>query len=135
MRYSFILPILFLCMTCSDSATKQQLVGNWNYDLDATIQMMQSQGAASNDLNYVQSILTGLQDATLSFDYNGTAHFQMLDLQEAGSWKLKGKEPMLLLTLDSNEQRYLIEFTSPDTLILAPPTEEEGFRRVLTRGE
>ena len=132
MRYLTLLLLRLVPFSCADSETKQNLVGTWKYDMEATLAEMQKRGAVQADLNYIQSILIGLKEASISFEPDGNLVFSIADEKEEGTWKLQEKDKMLILGLNGSEQRSIIESINVDTLILLPAEEEEGFLRVLT---
>jgi hypothetical protein len=110
------------------------LLGSWEYNMEATLTEMQVRGADQNTMNYMQSIMIGLQEANIQFEPRGVVKFTMPNLEETGTWKLKDKDQFLVLTLDSSEQVSKIDHLSFDTLILHPdnPNQQHNLR-ILTR--
>lgn len=129
-----VLLFLLLPFACTENASHQILLGSWEYNLEATLAEMQARGADQNAMNYMQSIMIGLQEANIQFEPRGIVKFTMPDLEEAGTWKMKEKTQLLVLTLDSSEQVSKIDRLSFDTLILRPvdPDQQDNLR-VLTR--
>ena len=134
MQRLIFLCLLLLPIACAESPSQQMLVGNWEYNLEATLTELRDRGADQNTMNYMQSIMIGLQEANIQFEPRGVVKFAMPNLEEEGSWKLREKDQLLVLTLDSNEQVSRIESLSLDTLILRPsdPTQRNNLR-ILTR--
>ncbi|MEM6377415.1 MAG: hypothetical protein AAF705_04325 [Bacteroidota bacterium] len=130
--------LIFLCLllpiACAESPSQQMLVGSWEYNLEATLTELRDRGADQNTMNYMQSIMIGLQEANIQFEPRGVVKFTMPNLEEEGSWKLQEKEQLLVLTLDSSEQVSKIDYLSLDTLILRPsdPSQQDNLR-ILTR--
>lgn len=129
-----IVLFLFLPIACAENPSEQMLLGTWNYNLEATLAEMQNRGADQNTMNYMQSIMIGLQEANIQFEPRGVVKFTMPDLEEKGSWKLQDKDQLLVLTLDSSEQVSKIDYLSLDTLILYSndPSQQSNLR-ILTR--
>lgn len=108
--------------------------GGWKYDMNATLEKLQQQGADQNMINFTQSIMIGLQGATLDLQSSGKASLAISDLNVQGKWQLKNKKAELHLQLDSITQVSKVLFLSADTLVLKPLSEEnQGSLRVLTR--
>lgn len=126
--------LLLLPTACAENPSQQMLLGTWEYNMEATLAEMQDRGADQNTMNYMQSIMIGLQEANIQFEPRGVVKFTMLDLEEEGTWKVQDKEQLLVLTLDSSEQVSKIDYLSLDTLILSPndPVQQESLR-ILTR--
>lgn len=126
--------LLLLPIACAENPSQQMLLGTWEYNMEATLTEMENRGADQNSMNYMQSIMIGLQEANIQFEPRGVVRFTMLDLEEEGTWKVQDKEQLLVLTLDSSEQVSKIDYLSLDTLILRPndPIQEESLR-ILTR--
>jgi hypothetical protein len=108
--------------------------GGWKYDMNATLERLQQQGADQNMINFTQSIMIGLQGARLDLQASGKAALSISDLHAQGKWQLKNKGSELHLQLDSIAQVSEVLYLSADTLILKPLSEEnQGGLRVLTR--
>ena len=133
MRYLLFLS-LFLCFSCTPSETEQLLMQSWKYDMNATLQELEEQGAGASDLNYMRSIMIGLQDASITFMEKGKVRFEMPDLEVEGTWKLQNKETELMLILEeASPQISNITYLVTDTLILAPKDGDNSNQlRVLT---
>ena len=127
-----VLVFLLLNFGCVNSPTEELLVGTWKYNMDATLEEMQGRGAAETEINYMKSILIGLKEASISFQDNGEVLFSMPEIEENGSWKILKRNNELILDLNGNEQRSIIDHIVSDTLILTPPEGEDGLLRVLT---
>ncbi|HKK77373.1 MAG TPA: hypothetical protein VJ953_20005 [Saprospiraceae bacterium] len=131
-KFTFLL--LFLAIACQDSPEKSMIAGDWKYDMAATLEELKQQGADQNMLNFTQSIMIGLQGATLKLESSGTAVFAISDMSATGKWQLQNKGTEFHLQLDSIEQVSEVLYLSADTLILTPLSEEnQGSLRVLTR--
>lgn len=110
------------------------IAGDWKYDMEATLQVLQASGADQQTINFTRSIMIGLQGATLELQSRGKATFAVSDLSASGQWQLKHKGTEFHLRLDSIEQVSEILYLSADTLILNQLSEDNpGSLRVLTR--
>lgn len=131
-KFTFLL--LLLASACQNSSQKSMIAGNWEYNLNATLDELRQQGADQNTINFTQSIMIGLQGSTLELEPSGKATFAISDLSASGKWRLKNEGTEFHLQLDSIEQVSEVLYLSPDTLILSPLTEgSQGRLRVLTR--
>ncbi|MEO0340705.1 MAG: hypothetical protein AAF242_16040 [Bacteroidota bacterium] len=119
MRYLLLLSFI-LFFSCTPSETEELLMQSWQYDMDATLQELEERGAAASDLNYMRSIMIGLQDASITFMEKGKVRFEMPDLEVEGTWKLQNKETELMLLLEESPQVSNIAYLVTDTLILTP---------------
>lgn len=126
--------VLFLACACQSSPEKAMIIGDWRYDLSATLEELEKQGVDQNTLNFTESIMIGLQGATLHLQSSGKATFAISDMRATGRWRLKKEASEFHLTLDSIEQFSEVLYLSPDTLILSPlQGDNQGALRVLTR--
>lgn len=131
-KFTFLL--LVLATACQNSPEKAMISGDWQYDMNATLEKLQQQGADQNMINFTQSIMIGLQGATLDLQSSGKASLAISDLNAQGKWRLKNKGAELHLQLDSIRQVSEVLYLSADTLVLKPLSEEnQGGLRVLTR--
>ncbi len=135
MRYLLLLLLLLilLCAACVPSETEQLLMQSWKYDMEATLTEMEERGATASELNYMRSIMIGLQEASITFMEKDKVRFEMPDLEVEGTWKLQKKETELMLLLEETPQVSIIDHLSTDTLILAPQSgDTSNPLRVLT---
>lgn len=119
---------------CQQLEVKQYLTGDWQYDLAAIRIEMDLRGSGFAERNYMESIMAGLQFATLGFLEKGRVQFELDSLRQTGDWKLKKNGKQLMIRLTEKPQQYAIERRGRDTLLLDPLNGEGlAFPRMLIR--
>lgn len=128
-----ILPVFFLLLvSCEEYQVRNELVGVWTYDLQATRNEMLRRDASPSEINYMESIMTTLAQSQVHFKKGGELTFSFDDLEQEGEWSLQESGREIVMNLTGTEQVSTIEYLANDTLILAPKQEQNGgFPRVL----
>jgi len=134
MRHRCLTILLFtlLLSACQENQIRQQIVGPWSYDLEATRMEMANREASPSEINYMESILNTLNQARVVFNRDGSMELAMDGLEESGTWSLQNKGNELIINLTGSDQVNTIEYLSADTLILYPERPDaNSFPRVL----
>jgi len=128
-----MLPLfLFFLVSCKEYQVRNELVGVWKYDLEATRNEMLSQRASPSEINYMESIMTTLAQSQLHFEKGGALTLYLDDLEQKGQWTLEASGKEVVMNLTGTEEISPIEYLVNDTLILAPKQARNGgFPRVL----
>lgn len=138
MRHRFLTLFLLtiLVSACQEKKIRQQIVGPWAYDLEATRLEMSNREASPSEINYMESILNTLNQARVVFNRDGSMTLAMDGLEETGTWSLQSKGNELIINLTGSDQVNTIEYLSTDTLILYPQRPDaDSFPRVLVSVE
>lgn len=129
--------VLLLCLVlsgCQQRELKKYLIDEWEYDLIAIRNEMEMRGADFAERNYMESIMSGLQFATLGFLEKGRVQFELDSLRQTGDWKLRKNGKLIAIRLAEKPQEYALERRGKDTLILDPLNAEGlAFPRLLIR--
>jgi hypothetical protein len=131
-KLSLLLASCFLLAACQQNAVRQQIVGEWRYDIDS---MRRELVLTQNDRaqrSYMESMIYGLQMAKVSFKPDGSAVFNLDGTEKTGDWALRRNGRQLVMRLSDQPQVSQIEYISADTLVLYPASKREPqFKRIL----
>lgn len=131
-KLSLLLALCFLLAACQQNAVRQQIVGEWRYDIDS---MRRELVLTQNDRaqrSYMESMMHALQMARVSFKSDGSAVFNLDGTEKTGDWALRRNGRQLVMRLSDQPQVSQIEYISADTLVLYPASKREPqFKRIL----
>lgn len=132
--WSYVFLLALMLWSCRGREVKKILKDNWRYDLPAIRMEMNQRGVGFAELSYMESIMSGLQFASIAFLDRGQMAFELDSLQQHGQWKIRKNGKELYIRLTDKPQQYSLEFRGRDTLIL-DPLNGEGlpFPRLLVR--
>jgi len=131
MRYLLFFTLAFALFSCSNSRESILMSTPWKFDVEATKEIMNKETASEGQYNFMISVMTRLQDATLEFKEDNVFVTKIGDKEELGYWDVKGNQMNMVVTKAAVSPYEIIEFT-PDRIVLRPATEHQlSFTRVL----
>ncbi len=131
MRYLLFFTLAFALFSCSNSRESILMSTPWKFDVEATKEIMNKETASEGQYNFMISVMTRLQDATLEFKDDDVFITTIGEKKETGYWDIKGDKMNMVVTKAAATPYDILEF-SPDRIVLRPATEHQlSFTRVL----
>lgn len=140
MKQSLFVIVLFLLAACSNTsneAVKEKVIGKWQYDATAMMEIFEEQNPSSDELMMIQQFITRHQNDIYDFQAEDVLIFTpVVGTQISGTWGLSPDGEQLFLNLGRQGQPNPIgEITDQRMVLIADSTSGVRYTRVFQRIE